>query len=49
LSSCRQRCCIAQERGVEVELCKVDTAGGVVRVTAIAIPWQDLENEHRLG
>lgn len=39
---------IAQERGVEVELCKVNgTGGGVDRVNAIAIPWQTLENEHQ--
>jgi hypothetical protein len=39
---------LAQERGVEVELCKIDGAGGgVARVTAIGIPWQDLENEHQ--
>lgn len=37
---------IAQERGVEVELCKSDGAGGA-RVKAIAIPWQDLENEQQ--
>jgi hypothetical protein len=37
---------IAQERGVEVELCKADGAGGA-RVKAIAIPWQDLENEQQ--
>ena len=37
---------IAQERGVEVELCEADGAGGA-RVKAIGIPWQDLENEHQ--
>jgi hypothetical protein len=37
---------IAQERGVEVELCKADGAGGA-RVKAIGIPWQDLENEQQ--
>jgi hypothetical protein len=37
---------LAQERGVEVELCKADGAGGA-RIKAIAIPWRDLENEHQ--
>ena|GEM_PF-5237670 len=37
---------LAQERGVEVELCKADGAGGA-RVKAIGIPWGDLENEHQ--
>ncbi len=37
---------LAQERGVEVELCKADGAGGA-RVEAIGIPWQVLENEQQ--
>ena len=37
---------IAQERGVEVELCQADASGGA-RVKAVAIPWEELENEHR--